>query len=177
MNCSPSRNLLQKKIASMLDRSKIELIDMTNSIEQQMNSTTASLSEKMTDSAKLIQQQIESEVARFLQELSQVRDAALHEITSAAKGNLSLSKNADQYSDSLQDKSDPIMNESSANDLLLPSKGSPQDLSTVFDAEDQAQGNLAIDEYSKLDRFNSQEETISDDHKTRRSRKKKEILE
>jgi hypothetical protein len=86
-----------EKIANMLDQSKIELIEMTKSVETQMFNATESLSEQMSDSAKSIQQQIENEVAKFLQDLLVARTAAINEISAAAKSSMAISKSTDKY--------------------------------------------------------------------------------
>ncbi len=79
-----------KKIALVLDQSKSELTDVATVVEGQIASAVESFSGQMNVSAQSIQKQIEDEVTRFLEELSNARRDAIAEITSTAKGNLPL---------------------------------------------------------------------------------------
>lgn len=135
-----------KKIAGMLDQSKSELTDMTKSVEGQIMNATESLTDQMNDSAKSIQKQIESEVAKFLKELSATRNAAIDEISTAAKGNSPKPKpttiDSDIYSspldtpesDLLQIKEESLSDDLiSQNDIFLEDESESQD---VLSSED-----------------------------------------
>ena len=165
-----------KKIAGMLDQSKLELIEMTKSVETQMVNATESLNEQMIDSAKSIQQQIEKEVARFLEELSSVRSAALDEITVAAKGNMAISKNIDNYSEKQQStqpaavselNDETIINSQSDKDPLSSADELTVDLENELLSPDENQSNQIIDS----------EESVLSENKTRRTRRRKDDKE
>ncbi len=151
-----------QKIAGMLDQSKIELIDLTNSVEAQMLTTTESLGEKMSASANSIQQQMEKEVNKFLQEISTVRTAALEEISAAARGN------------SFPKGTQRDLNRAGANETPTVQKLA-EDTSSLTDS--QLESNLSSSNESELDEMVENEEADLGESKARRNRKRKDNQE
>jgi hypothetical protein len=179
-----------KKIAGMLDQSKGELVELTKSVEAQMLTATESLGEKMSKSANSIQQQIENEVTKFLQEISSVRGAAIDEISIAAKGNISFSPSSDADS-TVEDKTD-IEDENDLSveekdDLTVEEKDltmeekyeSPQvtesDEETLSSVDSQSQIEyLSSEENKSSEAIENEEESDASGTKPRRSRRRKD---
>jgi hypothetical protein len=167
-----------QKIAGMLDQSKSELIEMTQGIEKQMVTATESLGEKMGDGAKIIQEEIEAEVSKFLQELSSVRTAALNEISEAAHGNLSVavptnysnSSNDNDEADDIDEFNDvtstPSQLErdvlSSANTLAIVNAGDDDDL--ISSEEEMTFANSPENEFLSSDTTESSDDFLASEN-------------
>ncbi len=171
-----------KKIAGMLDQSKVELIDLTKSVEEQMLTTTESLGEKMSKSASSIQRQIENEVTKFLQDISTVRRAATDEISVAAKGNISFSPDS-QTNSNIEEKAESVKEKDKpAREKAEPVKQKvkpPQ----ILEAEEGIASAAALPlEYDRLSSEENQiieenEESSLSEDKARRNRKRKDSQE
>jgi len=79
-----------KKIATLLSSTKIDLAEMTKSVEGKIVAAMDTCNEQVGISATTAQKQIEDEVEAFLKELFNSRSAAVGEITASAHGNLPL---------------------------------------------------------------------------------------